>query len=218
MHIPFFSKKPEPPEFYKRYAAQFNKTEEREINNTRFIVFDTETTGIDYRSDRMLCIGALELIGNQINLANSFEVYVSQNLFSEEAVAIHGILRGTRKHEKLTEEEAVMRFLNFIGNAVLVGHHVGFDIGIINYALKRLGAPKLKNKAVDTGVLYKRTVHLVNITNPNKIYSLDELCEELNISRTDRHKAIGDAYITTVAFLKIKSRLKKVTRLKDITL
>ncbi|MFI8378410.1 PolC-type DNA polymerase III [Leeuwenhoekiella sp. NPDC079379] len=218
MRIPFFDKKPDPPEFYKTYARAFSEASPSTIKDTRFVVFDTETTGINARKDRMLSLGALEIKSNQIQLAKSLEVYVSQEIFNEEAVAIHGILRQHRNQIKISEEETVKLFLEFIGNAVLVGHHVGFDIAIINYALKRLGAPKLKNKFTDTGVLFKRSVHLVNITNPDKVYSLDELCEELNISKNDRHMAMGDAFITALAFLKIQNRLrgsKKIT-LKDI--
>ncbi|MAS71549.1 MULTISPECIES: 3'-5' exonuclease [unclassified Leeuwenhoekiella] len=217
MRIPFFTKKPDPPQFYKDYAILFTGLEEPAIADARFIVFDTETTGIDKQTDRMLSLGAVELQGNSINLANSLELYVEQEVFSKEAVAIHGILKENSKYQKISEEEAVKQFLKYIGNSVLVGHHIGFDVGIINYSLKRLGAPKLKNRTIDTGVLFKRTVHLVNITNPDKVYSLDELCEELNIARTDRHKAIGDAYITALAFLKILNRLKKPKRLKDLT-
>ena len=218
MRIPFLSKKPDPPQFYKDYAAHFSQSLPVTIENTRFVVFDTETTGVNARKDRMLSLGALELQGNEIKLANSLEIYVEQELFSEEAVAIHGILRQNRNQHKIAEEEAVKIFLDFIGNAVLVGHHVGFDIAIINYALKRLGAPKLKNRYTDTGVLYKRSVHLVNITNPDKVYSLDDLSAELNISKNDRHKAMGDAFITALAFLKILNRLRgsKKLNLKDI--
>tara|TARA_R110002020_G_scaffold103239_12_gene241760 strand:- start:316 stop:978 length:663 start_codon:yes stop_codon:yes gene_type:complete len=218
MHIPFINKKPDPPEFYKEYARKFSETTSPTLEDTRFVVFDTETTGVNARKDRMLSLGALEIRNNEIKIANSLEVYIEQELFNEEAVAIHGILRQNKNQVKITEEEAVKQFLLFAGNSVLVGHHVGFDIAIINYALKRLGAPKLKNKFTDTSVLFKRSVHLVNITNPDKVYSLDELCEALNISKNDRHKAMGDALITALAFLKILTRLKssKKTSLKKI--
>tara|TARA_R110002051_G_scaffold4032_17_gene21336 strand:+ start:875 stop:1537 length:663 start_codon:yes stop_codon:yes gene_type:complete len=218
MHIPFINKKPDPPEFYKEYARKFSETTSPTLEDTRFVVFDTETTGVNARKDRMLSLGALEIRNNEIKIANSLEVYIEQELFKEEAVAIHGILRQNKNQVKITEEEAVKQFLLFAGNSVLVGHHVGFDIAIINYALKRLGAPKLKNKFTDTSVLFKRSVHLVNITNPDKVYSLDELCEALNISKNDRHKAMGDALITALAFLKILTRLKssKKTSLKKI--
>ena len=88
MRIPFFSKTPEPPEFYKNYAAQFSGKSLPEFEQARFIVFDTETTGTNAREDRMLSIGALELKGNTISLSSSFELYVEQDVFNEEAVAI----------------------------------------------------------------------------------------------------------------------------------
>ncbi|MEH6406315.1 MAG: 3'-5' exonuclease [Leeuwenhoekiella sp.] len=194
------------PNFYKEYAALFANQKVQLLDETRYVVFDTETTGLDVRNDRMLSIGAISIIGNVIDVSDALERYVKQDVFSEESVAIHGILRQS-KYEQITEEEAVKEFLSFIGNSVLVGHHVGFDVKIINYALKRLGAPKLKNKLLDTGILYKRTIHVVNMMSREKHYSLDELCEELKIAKTDRHKASGDAFITAMAFLKIKSKL-----------
>ena len=71
MHIPFFRKTPEPPEFYKQYAAQFASKSLPELEEARFVVFDTETTGTNAREDRMLSIGALELKGNKISLSSS---------------------------------------------------------------------------------------------------------------------------------------------------
>lgn len=207
--IPFFNfRKKDPPEFYKEYESLFTKHGKRNLSETRFVVFDTETTGLDKRKDRMLSIGAVALTENRIDVADSFERYLDQEFFREETVHIHGLLK-KGKYERISEEEAVKQFLAYIGNSVLVGHHVGFDIAIINYALKRLGAPKLKNKAADTGLLYKRTMHRVNILNQEKVYTLDELCDELKLPKTDRHTASGDAFITAMAFLKILGRMKK---------
>ena len=196
------------PDFYKQYAAHFVNQKAQLLENTRYVVFDTETTGLDYRKDRILSIGAVSLTGNTIDVSDALEIYVQQDVFNEESVAIHGILKHG-KYYSISEEEAIKRFIAYIGNSVLVGHHVGFDVRMVNYALKRLGAPKLKNQLLDTGTLYKKTIHVVNVVSQEKHYSLDELCADLKIEKTDRHKASGDAYITAMAFLKIKSRLLK---------
>ncbi len=45
-----------------------------DINSTRFVVLDTETTGFDYDNDRILCIGAIVLQNNTISVQDSFEV------------------------------------------------------------------------------------------------------------------------------------------------
>jgi len=75
---------------------------------------------------------------------------------------------------------------------------------MINNALKRMNLPKLKNKTIDTGILYKKLVG-----KKDSFFSLDVLCDEFNIPKHDRHTASGDAYITAILFLKIISKLKK---------
>jgi len=65
--------------------------------------------------------------------------------------------------------------------------------------------PKLKNKLVDTGQLYKKTKYVKDHTH----YSLDQLCNTFHITMHDRHTASGDAYLTAVLFLKFAALLKK---------
>lgn len=204
------------PSFYEEYEKKFTK-EQHALENTPFVAFDTETTGLDVKNDRILSIGAVAIMDNTIYTDESFELYIEQEVYKSSSAVIHGILK-KGKQQRFTEVEAIKEFLDFIGNAVLVGHHVGFDYTMINNALKRLGAPKLKNKLLDTGTLYKKSVHEVNLLHKDKVYSLDELCNEMKISMEDRHTAAGDAYITALAFLKICSRLRKKGKLslKDL--
>ncbi|ARV14741.1 3'-5' exonuclease [Polaribacter sp. SA4-12] len=220
MKLNWFSKKEKPvlPSYYLEYEASILQNKELPIKETRFIVFDTETTGFSRRDDRVLSIGAISLIDNAINVNDVFEVYVLQKVFTAETVPIHGILKEGRI-EKITELTALKLFLNYIQDAVLVGHHVGFDIDMMNEILKRNNLPKLQNKTLDTGTLYKKSKHTV-YQEKDKHYSLDNLCDELNISKSDRHTASGDAYITAIAFLKILSRLNKNDdlKLKDLLL
>ena len=119
---------------------------------------------------------------------------------------IHGIIQNERI-ETLSEEEAVKAFLKYIGNSVLVAHHAGFDVGMINEALSRMGLPRLKNKVLDTVNLYRGTRIISNLINREKSYSLDEIAETYNIDTKDRHTAAGDAFITALAFLTILGKL-----------
>lgn len=209
-NLPFFNRSDKNlPEFYKEYKKKFQarKIKNMPLEDLRFVVFDTETTGFDVQNDRMLSIGAIGITGNVVDVHDSYEVFIKQDRFSAESVPVHGILKEGR-HPRIEEAEAVKGFLKFIDNSVLIGHHVGYDLAMMNNALKRLNAPKLKNKALDTGLLYKKTIHEVNILNRDKQYSLDELCADLKIDKADRHKAAGDAFITALAFLKIRGRLQ----------
>ena len=208
----FLSKKTDLPPFWHNYEKKFEEDTPTEIDKLRFVVLDTETTGFDYKEDRILCIGALTLVGNTILVNQSLEIYLQQEKYSKETVKIHGILKkGTAT--QVTEFEALEKLLVFLGNAVLVAHHAYFDLKMINTALKRNGLPKLKNTILDTSTLYKKTLLSTHLLEKKEIYSLDELADKFDISKKDRHTALGDAYITAIAFLKILARLKKKNNL-----
>jgi len=189
------------PKYWKQYANSFNK--DYNLEHTRFVVFDTETTGLNPKQDRLLSIGTVTIVNFKINVADQLECYIKQDHFNAKTVEIHGILKQGHLN-KIDEEEAIKQFLKHIEGAILVAHHVHFDVTMINEALKRLGLPKLKNKTVDTGILYRKTKYI----KTDKHYSLDNLCNKFNITMHDRHTASGDAYLTALLFLKLCALLK----------
>lgn len=197
-------KKKKYPSFWKTYIACFKEKKSDALEHLRFVVFDTETTGLDTKKDRILSIGSIAVIGNTLKVTDSLESYLSQDLFKAETVKIHGLLKvGTVK--KVTEEEAIIQFLGHIENSILVAHHAAFDIAMINEALKRLKLPKLKNKVLDTGHLFQKT----KLDTSKKHFGLDELSKRFNIPLHDRHTASGDAFITALLFVKLIGILKK---------
>lgn len=168
------------PAFWQEYLDSFT-------DETRFIAFDTETTGFDQHNDRILSIGAVSLHNKSIHIADNFEIYISQDIFKAETVKIHGIMKNNTL-PKVTELEAIKEFIAYIKNDILIAHHASFDFAMVNQMLLRNGLGKLKNKYIDTGVLYKKSQHIIYQDNL-KNYSLDELCEKLIIPKTDRHTA-----------------------------
>jgi len=193
------------PDYIREYNELFANEKKVSVSDARFVIFDTETTGLNLLKDRILSIGAISITGNKIDVANSLEVYVDQDKFNVETVKIHGILKNGNL-KKFTEEETIEKFIRYIKDGFLVAHHINFDVEIINKALKRMKFPRLRNKLIDTGEIYKMTL---DKTSPNQFFSLDELCKIYNISKHDRHTASGDAYITGILFLKIMGQLKK---------
>mgnify|MGYP001142669189 FL=1 len=206
--LSFFKKQPEPnyPNYWLDYEALFTNSKGSEIHNTRFVILDTETTGFDYETDRVLCIGAVEVYNNEINIANTFEVYIKQEHFNENTVEIHGIIKNERI-ETTTEEDALKLFLNYIRNSILVAHHARFDITMINKMLQRHKLPKLKNSVLDTVNLYRATRIKSNLIKQDK-YTLDEIAENYVLDVSDRHTAAGDALLTAIIFLKTTTLLK----------
>jgi len=184
------------------------------IEETRFVVLDTETTGFDYENDRMLCIGALVLQNGIINVQDSFEVYLEQDHYDKSTAQIHGILKDLLV-KRPTELEALQQFLDFLGDSIIIAHHTIFDVTMINKALERNGLPHLTNKTLDTAYLYKKTLIQSHLFERKDHYTLDDLADKFDISKKDRHTALGDAYITAIAFLKI---IKKLREKKEINL
>lgn len=178
------------------------------IEETRFVVLDTETTGFDYENDRILCIGALVLENGVISIQNSIEVYIEQDHYDKSTAQIHGILKAF-VIKRPSELEALQQFLDFLGDSVIIAHHTSFDVTMINKALERNGLPELNNKTLDTAYLYKKTLIQSHLFERKDHYSLDDLADKFDISKKDRHTALGDAYITAIAFLKIVKKLKE---------
>lgn len=180
----------------------------RPIDSVRFVVLDTETTGFDYINDRILCIGAIVLQNGTINLQNSFEHYIDQEHFDKSSVQIHGIMRRDILDHK-SEIQVLQLLLDYLGDSIIIAHHAKFDVTMINNALERNGLAKLTNKSLDTAVLYKKTLIKSNLLERKDHYSLDDLADKFDISKKDRHTAMGDAYITAISFLKILKKLKE---------
>ena len=192
--------------FWKKEENIFD--ENISIEETRFVVLDTETTGFDYDNDRILCIGALVLQNNMISVQDSFEVYVQQDHYDKSTAQIHGILKDFVL-KRPNELEALQQFLTYLGDAVIIAHHTVFDVTMINKALERNNLPHLNNKTLDTAYLYKKTLIKSHLFERKDHYTLDDLADKFDISKKDRHTALGDAYITAIAFLKIVKKLKE---------
>ena len=203
--IRFFKKK-QVPKFWQEHLDKVKNSQKyANFENIRFVAIDTETTGFDYENDRILCIGAVAIKNNKILVSDSFEIYIKQEVFNIETVKIHGI-RKNGNEAKLSEEEAIIKFIEYLDDAVIVAHHTAFDVNMINQALKRLKAGPLESKQLDTNYIHKK---IGKTDTYKKIFSLDELCDIYNVKMHDRHTALGDALITAYLFLKQIAKYKK---------
>jgi DNA polymerase-3 subunit epsilon len=191
--------------FWKKEENLFD--ENLTIEETRFVVLDTETTGFDYENDRILCIGALVLQNGIISVQDSFEVYIEQEHYDKSTAQIHGILKAFVL-KRPNELEALQQFLAFLGDSIIIAHHTVFDVTMINKALERNGLPQLVNHRLDTAILYKKTLIKSHLFKLKDHYTLDDLADKFDISKKDRHTALGDAYITAIAFLKIVKKIE----------
>ena len=75
-----FSKKVYP-QVWETYAKSF-KSKPADFSETRFVIFDTETTGLSVNDDRILSIGAVGVTNSQIHLGDIFGCFLEQDKFS----------------------------------------------------------------------------------------------------------------------------------------
>lgn len=183
------------PEFWKTYLSKFDK------KSKRFVILSTETSGLNPVKDVILSIGSFAVNDNSIVIGDSFEAVLLQYKFLHDNGLSNEFIVES-KMKKLAEPETIQSLINFIGNAVLVGHHIDFDVEMINAALERLDCGRLKNEALDVDVMYRK---LQDIND--RQFSLDELCDIYKIPKSDRNSSSEDAYKIALLFLKLKSRL-----------
>ncbi|WP_310381104.1 3'-5' exonuclease [Flavobacterium sp.] len=183
------------PEFWNNYLKKF------ENKSKRFVVLSTETSGLNIDKDVILSIGSFSIIDNSIIIGDSFEVVLLQYKFLyENGLSNEFIVES--KIKKMGEPDAIQFLIEYIGNSVLVGHRIHFDVEMINAALDKLNCGKLKNEALDIDVMHRK----LNDIN-DKQFSLDELSTIYKIPMSDRNSSSEDAYKIGLLFLKLKSRL-----------
>jgi len=191
------------PDFAREYVDRFARSwaDETPASEVRFVVLDTETTGLDPRRDRLITIGAVGVLADEIVLADSFETMLKV-AYNNSAVTVHGITR-EEAMDGMDEPEALELFLGYLGDGVIVGHHILHDIATLNAAYERHFGFTLRNRFLDTMDL---TLHLQQdgaFGAGVEGFSLDALCELFGVPPRDRHTAGGDAFITALIFLRL---------------
>ncbi|MBK5931375.1 PolC-type DNA polymerase III [Halochromatium salexigens] len=187
------------------YRSAFEPTwsDEDRLEQMRFCVLDCETTGLDPKRHRIVSIGAVAVSEGQIDLSDRLEVLLRVR-FNTAATLVHGITRSETQHA-LDESEALSALLRYLGDGVIVGHHISHDLAMIDAALARYGTDRLRNRHLDTGQL---TLALIEegAFGPEpglEDLSLDGLCRFFGIVPHDRHTAPGDAFLTALILLRL---------------
>ncbi|WP_315768553.1 MULTISPECIES: DNA polymerase III subunit epsilon [unclassified Bradyrhizobium] len=164
----------------------------------REIILDTETTGLDRKTDRIVEIGCVEVI-DLIPTGKTFHKYINPTLpVHKEAFKVHGLSNEFLKKFP-TFRRQVNQFLTFIEGATLVAHNAGFDVGMINAELDRLDLPPLPNEIVDS-------LALARDKRPGSRHTLDALCKAfgINLNKRDKHGALLDAQLLAEVYCELR--------------
>lgn len=183
------------PEFWKAYLAKFA------VKTNRFVVISAVATGTSPSKDVILSLGAVAVEQNAIIVKESLEMVLQQYKFLHENGLPNDYIIESEL-PKLGEPEAIQSFVNYIGNAILVGYRINYTLEMINVALANMGCGRLRNEALDLEIMHRKLqdVSEVSITAPDLLaaYNVPEL--------HSTHTAL-QAYSFALLFLKLKIRL-----------
>lgn len=172
-------------------------TEATALDALPVVVLDTETTGLDVASDRVVSIGAVRLNGPRILRHLTLDRLVNpEQPIPTRSTAVHGISTAMVAGAPRAAE-VLPAVLEFLSGSVVVGHCIGFDLKMLEREAARAGIAWAPPPSLCTmrlaGGLFAETDEL----------SLDGLAERLGVSVRGRHTALGDALVTAEVYVRL---------------
>jgi len=181
------------------FAFLFDEAHEDEI-----VVFDCETTGLDPKVDNIISIGAVKIKGNKILTNESIHIFVKQEKqISHESITIHQI-RHCDLDEAIDAQEAIEKFLHYIGSRKLVGYYLEFDVAMINKYTKPMFGITLPNKQKEVSAIYYDK-KICTIPQGHIDLRFDTILKELDLPKLQAHDALNDAVMTAMMYVKLQN-------------
>ena len=169
-----------------------------------YVVFDIETTGFSSKNDKIIEIGAVKLKDGEI--VDSFSTFVDPKVNIPYKITELTSITQNMVNGQPTIDEVLPKFMEFVGDSVLVAHNAAFDVGFIKKNLMDMGKT-LKNPVMDT-------VPLARYLYPDlKKVKLNLVAKHLGISLENHHRAVDDAKATAEI---LKFSFKKMKEEMDI--
>ena len=174
-----------------------------------WVSLDCETTGLNVRSDEIISIGAVRIVGNRIMSSERLELLVRpERGVSRDSVRIHR-LRERDVAEGLPIAEAMKHLMNFIGSRPLVGYYLEFDVAMLNRAIWPILGQGLPQPQIEVSGLYydykfKQLSSHQQQGNANIDLRFDTLMKDLDLPVREAHDALNDAVMAGLAFIKLQ--------------
>jgi DNA polymerase III subunit epsilon len=174
---------------------------ERSLGRLDYVVFDTETTGLQPRSgDEIVSIGAVRILNGRILTGETFSRLVNPGRpIPASSTRFHG-LTDAMVEDAPPITVVLPQFKVFAANSVLVAHNAAFDLAFLNLRAEATGL-RFANPVLDT-LLISRFLE-PDLEN----HSLDAIARRYGIVIANRHSALADAQATAAIFLRLLEAL-----------
>ncbi|MEG0422972.1 MAG: PolC-type DNA polymerase III [Erysipelotrichaceae bacterium] len=185
-------------------------SDNRNLEDSTYCVFDLETTGLSSRYDHIIEFGG-QIVKNRACVKKL-------QMFIKSPVPISAY---TTQLTKITEndlvgaksfEECIDEILDFIGDHILVAHNADFDVNFLNDSLIRINREPLKNPVIDTLDLSR------SLQSERKSYKLGMIARSYGIRYDEEgaHRADYDAEILANVYMNMLNDLKHIHTLNDL--
>jgi DNA polymerase-3 subunit epsilon len=173
-----------------------------------WVSLDCETTGLNVRTDEIISIGAVRIVGNRIMTSERLELLVRpQRGVSAESVRIHR-LRERDVAQGLPIDEAMKRLMHFIGSRPLVGYYLEFDLAMLHRAIWPMLGQGLPQEKIEVSSLYydhkfKQLPPYQQQANADIDLRFATMMNDLGLPLREAHDALNDAVMAALAFIKL---------------
>ena len=175
---------------------------EKTLEDTTFVVYDTETTGFNAASgDQMIEIGAVKIQNGTI--IDRFDEFINPGRHIPDKITELTEITDEMVKDAGSEEEVTKRFLEWTGDSPMVAHNAKFDISFIENAMRKYNLGEFTNTVIDTLELSRA------LDQGFARHSLSALVKRYNVpfDEESHHRADYDAEGTALVFHKMCQKL-----------
>ena len=160
----------------------------------RFILLDTETTGLEITSDRLISINAIEMIKGELT-GMQFNAYLDKRFYDSQPLMYY--LSDYNYSRKDNIKKSLQTFLDFVKDDMIITHNASFDMKFINRELNKFGLDTIPlNRCICT-LKYFRNLKKIGIFDKNFGLKLCDLCRyyDIYVNPKDLHQGIVDTIV-----------------------
>ena len=191
-------------------APMVTNPKDKKIDDEEFVVFDIETTGLNSHTNEIIEIGAVKIKSGRI-----VDRY-SQLINPGRPIPYHITEITSITDEQVANEpkidKVIGKFVDFVGDAVLVAHNAPFDMGFIKRDIKKYLSIDYQCSVIDT-------LQMARDLFPDlKKYGLGDLNKTLGLALEKHHRAVDDSQATANMFIIFLEKYKEkgLEYMKDI--
>ena len=191
-------------------ALMITNPKDKKIDEEEFVVFDIETTGLNSHTNKIIEIGAVKIKAGRI--IDRYSQLINPGISIPYHITEITSITNEQVANQPKIDEVIGKFVDFIGDAVLVAHNAPFDMGFIKRDIKEYLNINLENSVIDT-------LQMARDLFPDlKKYGLGDLNKVLGLALENHHRAVDDSQATANMFIIFLEKYKEkgIEYLKDI--